>query len=465
MVRLQQKFKLILPSIPSDFGNTNFQMFITPLISGKGGEGQLGHGNLNHLWTFTKVEGLDGHIVSQVVCSDEYTVALTSEGSVYTFGSNKCGQIGHGGSTREMTPKRVTGCLEYKRVVFVAANGYHSACITEDGDTYTWGTGEFGTLGHGDKMTLYYPQLVAGLAGKKAKEVACGAFHSIVCTDDGRVYSFGSGIGGRLGHGSSEDKFTPTLIQQVQLEGKFVVQVACGWLCSMALTSDGRLYTWGKGESGCLGHGSELSSAVPSVVESLMDYKVVQIASKNVHSVALVGSKRSSYVKKMKAMIDDETCSDVVFLLKDNERVHANKGLLIGQSEYFQAMFRSGMKESIANEVEVRDCSKPVFLLFLEYLYSGEVDIGVDNAIELYALSDRYREDDLSMKCLGMIDKGLNDTNAIELLVEADGLGLDTLKDVCMEYVVTNYRKCFKKERIASLSPSLMEELLCKIGE
>jgi hypothetical protein len=286
-----------------------------------------------------------------------------------------------------------------------------------------------------------------------------------VCTDDGRVYSFGSGIGGRLGHGSSEDKLTPKLIQQVQLEGKFVVQVACGWLCSMALTSDGRLYTWGKGESGCLGHGSELSSAVPSVVESLMDYKVVQIASKNVHSVALVGSKRSSYVKKMKAMIDDETCSDVVFLLKDNERVHANKGLLIGQSEYFQAMFRSRMKESIANEVEVRDCSKPVLLLFLEYLYSGEVDIGVDNAIELYALSDRYREDDLSMKCLVMIDKGLNDTNAIELLVEADGLGLDTLKDVCMEYVVTNYRKCFKKERIASLSPSLMEELLCKIGE
>ena len=59
----------------------------------------------------------------------------------------------------------------------------------------------------------------------------------------------------------------------------------------------------------------------------------------------------------------------MVFILKDNARVHTMKGLLIGQSKYFRAMFRSGMKESISNEVEIRDCSKGVFLSFLEYLY------------------------------------------------------------------------------------------------
>ena len=87
------------------------------------------------------------------------------------------------------------------------------------------------------------------------------------------------------------------------------------------------------------------------------------------------------------------------------------------------------------------------------------------DAKDLYVLSDRYQEDGLSRECLGVIEGGLSNTNAIELLAEADCLGLDALKDVCMEYVVTNYGKSFKKETIDSLSPSLMAELLCNLGE
>lgn len=191
------------------------------------------------------------------------------------------------------------------------------------------------------------PTVVDGLVGKKAIQVACGGYHTIVCTSNGRVYSFGDGEYGQLGHGDSKDQWTPTLIEALS-EGKFVVQVTCGWLHSMALTSECRLYTWGDGANGKLGNGSELMTCVPYVVESLLGYKVVHIASKNVHSVALVDSKRS-YSVMMKSMIDDETCSDVVFVLKDGERIHANKGLLIARSKYFRAMFRSGMKESREN--------------------------------------------------------------------------------------------------------------------
>jgi hypothetical protein len=434
------------------------------MISGNGEEGQLGHGNLNHLSTFTKVEGLEGHIVSQVACGDLHTIVLTSKGTVYSFGSNVHGKTGHGVTLGKLsTPKRVIGCLEWKKVVFVAANGHHTACITENGDTYTWGNGEHGQLGHGDKRRHSTPKLVEGLAEKKAKQVTCGGHHTIVCTEDGRIYSFGNGeYHGQLGHCDFDNKFTPTLVEV--LKGKCVVQVVCGWKHSMALTSEGRLYTWGCGIRGQLGHGSELDYCVPSIVECLIDYKIAHIGTKNSHSVALVNSKRS-LTKKMKAMVNDETCSDVVFLLKDgDERINANRGLLIGQSEYFRAMFRSGMKESISNEVEVRDCSKGVFLLFLEYLYSGEVDIGMDNTIELYVLSDRYQEDDLKRQCIEVIEGGLSHGNAIEFLVEADGLGLDTLKGVCMEYVVSNYGQ-IEKENIKALSPSLMAELLINIGE
>ena len=138
----------------------------------------------------------------------------------------------------------------------------------------------------------------------------------------------------------------------------------------------------------------------------------------------------------MKAMVNDESCSDVVFVLENGDRVHAIKALLIGRSEYFRAMFRSNMRESRENEVKVEDCSKGVLLLLLEYLYTGGVDVGMDDALDLYVLADRYQVNELSRECL--VGEGLTNENAARILLEGDGLYLDGLKDVCMSYVVSN---------------------------
>lgn len=89
----------------------------------------------------------------------------------------------------------------------------------------------------------------------------------------------------------------------------------------------------------------------------------------------------------------------------------------------------------------------------------------MDDALELYVLSDRHQEDDLSRQCLEVIRRRLSDANALELLVEADAsLGLIALKDVCMEYVASN-EKLITKERIELLSHSITTELLCNIVE
>ena len=190
----------------------------------------MGHGNsTQNLSILTRVEGLIGHFVSQVACAIFHTVVLTSDGCVWTFGSNYNGKTGHGitNGTNQLTPKKVEGISgsPSKKVVFIAAGDQHSACITEDGSTYTWGYGGCGRLGHGDETNCSSPKIVNSLVGIQAKEVACGGYHTLVCTKDGRVYSFGNAEYYQLGHGDKENRFTPTLIE-APLEGKFVVQVA-----------------------------------------------------------------------------------------------------------------------------------------------------------------------------------------------------------------------------------------------
>ncbi len=100
-------------------------------------------------------------------------------------------------------------------------------------------------LGHGVERNSLTPRLVESLVGKRPKELSCGGFHTAVVTEDGRLYTFGGGEHGQLGHNDRVNKVKPTFVQA--LDGVFVSQITCGWSHSVALTSEGKIYTWGNG--------------------------------------------------------------------------------------------------------------------------------------------------------------------------------------------------------------------------
>lgn len=80
--------------------------------------------------------------------------------------------------------------------------------------------------------------------GKRPKQVSCGGFHTAVVTEDGKVMTFGGGEHGQLGHSDRWNKLKPTLVQA--LDAVTVSYITCGWSHSVALISDGTLYSWGK---------------------------------------------------------------------------------------------------------------------------------------------------------------------------------------------------------------------------
>ena len=83
----------------------------------------------------------------------------------------------------------------------MSARGLDLACVTKAGEVSIWGLGAYGYLGHGDpRRQRTTPKLIEALAGVKAKQVACGQDHTAVCTEDGRMYTFGNGDNGQLRH-------------------------------------------------------------------------------------------------------------------------------------------------------------------------------------------------------------------------------------------------------------------------
>ena len=92
---------------------------------------------------------------------------------------------------------------------------------------------------------------------------------------------------GRLGHGQDRHRFTPTIIST--LKNIFITQVACGDFHTGAVTNEGRVYTWGKGDDGRLGHNSEQTQLEPKLVEALSSKKVIHLDCGYVASAAVTG--------------------------------------------------------------------------------------------------------------------------------------------------------------------------------
>jgi alpha-tubulin suppressor-like RCC1 family protein len=105
----------------------------------------------------------------------------------------------------------------------------HSAVITEGGELYMFGSGNWGVLGQGNENDHNYlnPVKVAGFEkrGLKVVDVALGEYHSIALTDDGNVWTWGYGGKdglmnswfrqeiGALGHGEQKPHFKPKKVQ------------------------------------------------------------------------------------------------------------------------------------------------------------------------------------------------------------------------------------------------------------
>ena len=134
---------------------------------------------------------------------------------------------------------------------------YHNLAITADGSVWNWGVGLFGRLGHGDQQAQLLPKKVAAFTGRRAVAVSAGTHHSLALTADGSAWSFGCGWNGGLGHGDTQTQLLPKKVEA--FAGQRVVAVSAGAHHSLALTADGAVFTWGKGERGCLGHGEDVS--------------------------------------------------------------------------------------------------------------------------------------------------------------------------------------------------------------
>lgn len=148
---------------------------------------------------------------------------------------------------------------------------------------------------------------------------------------------------------------------------------------------------------------------------------------------------KSSLLSDMRNLINNETFSDVTFIV-EGKKVYGSRIHLAARSEHFKAMLYGGMKESFANDgVEIEDISYEVFLKVLEFLYTDEVEeIPSEMAVHLLMASERFLLVRLKSLCEGAIRKSVTPENVVSTLLAAHIHHAESLRTMTLDFVLDN---------------------------
>ena len=270
--------------------------------TGIGVEGEMAYHNM------TYVDALDGMGIVEVSAHLDHACGLTSQGTVYCWGSNVEGQIGNGqigGSVLVPTQAILPQGVVAKSLSQGPSS--HTCIISTDGDLYCWGYNSRGQVGNGQICnnlgTTYYnpcangasgilvPELIAMPTGVTVTSVSVGGEHTCATGSDGGVYCWGSDMNCRVTGGDlvADDPITgnqgcsyhhynlsPRKLTMSNTEVTIqdpanisFVQVVTGWVFSCAMTDSGAGICWGANTESQQGIGNN-SNGAWAVVHTLI---------------------------------------------------------------------------------------------------------------------------------------------------------------------------------------------------
>lgn len=247
------------------------------------------------VWRPTKIqsETISGSI-NEVSCGSEFSLCIvlspgeniSEAGTLLGWGVNSYGQTGvvlendPNLEVRIPSPVHIT-----EKVCRISCGSDFAGCISEKGRLYTWGRGNNGNLGHGSTDSYPKPTIVQALSDHIMITLSCGSKHMCAITSNFRIYSWGNGGHGRLGHGDTTGTATPKLIEGLSNEN--IMQVSCGDSHTSAVSTLGVVYSWGCGSYGRLGQGSEGDIFIPSIISTFTGKRMYLVACGFRHTLAL----------------------------------------------------------------------------------------------------------------------------------------------------------------------------------
>ncbi|XP_054719884.1 protein RCC2 homolog [Uloborus diversus] len=279
---------------------------------GRNDKGQLGHCDTLRRDIPTVVETLKDHQIISASCGRGHTLFLSERGICYACGDNKMGQCGVGSQNTTINiPTKVS--FKGRSITNVACGAEFSIIVDVKGGMYSFGLPEYGQLGNNSDGRYFVtsnklsyrcelvPRRIVAFIEKTREnhvtlvdnvqiiDVACGLNHSIALDTKKRVFSWGFGGYGRLGHADPKDEKIPRLIKSFDGPNRGVKKIFAGGTYSMAVSEYDVLFFWGQNKR------AGEATMYPKPVQDLTGWHVRDVGCSNCSIVCVADSSVISW--------------------------------------------------------------------------------------------------------------------------------------------------------------------------
>ncbi|WP_276829631.1 InlB B-repeat-containing protein [Bifidobacterium coryneforme] len=223
----------------------------------------------------------DQNRFAQVSTGAMHSMAVGSDGNVYVWGSNRHSEFGIADIPYSMVPLMVP-MPEGVKFIQVSAGYQFSMALDSQGRVWTWGDDGYGKLGRRPDAAspANRPGMVPMPTGVTFTSISAGQGHAVALDQNGEVWTWGPSWGGLIGRPSSSSASGDTPGKAQLPAGTVFTAISAGINHSMALAADGTVWTWGNGGD-WLGH----TGTSPAAVNT--NLKFTDISAGGDHSMAL----------------------------------------------------------------------------------------------------------------------------------------------------------------------------------
>ncbi len=197
----------------------------------------------------------------EISTGNGFSAGRKSDGSIWTWGGNRKGQLGQGDYAERIIPTpEITGGTNWIRM---CTGDEHTVAIKSDGSIWAWGDNTFGQLGDASNTNRNTPVEEASHTSNWI-DVSCGEDFTVARIIDNTVWSWGKNSNGQLGDGTTTNRnFSVGEVTGSQWES-----ISAGYAHTLAIKTDGTLWGWGYDSFGQLGNGESTSSTSSPIQES-----------------------------------------------------------------------------------------------------------------------------------------------------------------------------------------------------
>ena len=235
---------------------------------GYNNQGQLGLGDTTARSSPVQV----GALTAWATVSEGYrfSVAIKTDGTLWSWGyAGASGYLGLGNTTSYSSPKQVGALTAWATVSASRTSGGFSLAVKTDGTLWSWGRSNSGALGLGNLTAYSSPKQIGALTNWS--KVSAGSTRALAVKTDGTLWAWGNNSSGQLGLGNTTNYSSPKQVGALTAWAT----VSAAHYHSLAVKTDGTLWSWGFNNQGQLGLGNTTTYSSPKQVGAGTGWQIV----------------------------------------------------------------------------------------------------------------------------------------------------------------------------------------------